>query len=46
MKVEFDEKVRELVKSEILDVQRELEKRIKARIMAELKMWLINSQKK
>jgi CheY-like chemotaxis protein len=46
MKVELDEKVRELVKSEILSMQRELEKRIKARILAEIKMWLINNQKK
>ena len=46
MKVELDETVRELVKKEILDVERELEKRIKARILAELKMWLINNQKK
>lgn len=45
MKVELDEKVRELVKKEILGVQRELEKRIKARILAELKMWLIDNQK-
>ena len=45
MKVELDERVRELVKKEILGVQRELEKRIKARILAELKMWLINNQK-
>lgn len=45
-KLELDETVRELVKKEILDVQRELEKRIKARVTAELKMWLINSQKK
>jgi len=46
MRVELDEKVRGLVKKEILGVQRELEKRIKARILAELKMWLINNQKK
>jgi hypothetical protein len=45
MKVDLDEKVRELVKKEILGVQRELEKRIKARILAELKMWLIDNQK-
>jgi DNA-binding response OmpR family regulator len=45
MKVEMDEKVRELVKQEILGMERELEKRIKARIIAELKMWLINNQK-
>jgi DNA-binding response OmpR family regulator len=45
MKVELDERVRGLVKNEILGVQRELEKRIKARILAELKMWLINNQK-
>ena len=45
MKVELDERVRELVKKEILGVQRELEKRIKARVLAELKMWLINNQK-
>jgi len=46
MRVELDERVRGLVKKEILGVQRELEKRIKARILAELKMWLINNQKK
>jgi DNA-binding response OmpR family regulator len=46
MKVELDETVRELVKKEILGMERELEKRIKARILAELKMWLINNQKK
>jgi hypothetical protein len=45
MKVELDERARELVKKEILGVQRELEKRIKARVLAELKMWLINNQK-
>jgi DNA-binding response OmpR family regulator len=45
-KVEPDEKLRHLVKQEILDVERELEKRIKARILAELKMWLIDNQKK
>lgn len=45
-KVALDETVRELVKQEILDIERELEKRIKARIVAELKMWLIDSQKK
>ncbi len=46
MKVELDETIRELVKQEILSVERELEKRIKARILAELKMWLIDNQKK
>jgi twitching motility two-component system response regulator PilG len=45
-KVALDETVRELVKNEILDVERELEKRIKARLLAEIKMWLIDSQKK
>lgn len=45
-KIALDETVRELVKHEILGMERELEKRIKARILAELKMWLINSQKK
>jgi CheY-like chemotaxis protein len=45
-KVELDETVRVLVKNEILGMERELEKRIKARIIAELKMWLINNQKK
>ncbi len=45
-KVALDETVRELVKNEILSAERELEKRIKARILAELKMWMINSQKK
>jgi DNA-binding response OmpR family regulator len=44
-KVELDEKVRELVKQEILGMERELEKRIKARIITELKMWLINNHK-
>jgi DNA-binding response OmpR family regulator len=44
--VPSDEKLRYLVKQEILDVERELEKRIKARIIAELKMWLIDDQKK
>ena len=46
MMVAPDEKVRELVKQEILSMERELEKRIKARILAELKMWLINNQNK
>jgi DNA-binding response OmpR family regulator len=46
MKVELDETVRELVKGEMLSMQRELEKRVKARILAELKMWLINNQKR
>lgn len=46
MKVALDKTVRELVKNEILSMQRELEKRIKARILAEVKMWLIDSQKK
>jgi len=46
MNVELDEAVRELVKNEILSMQRELEKRIKARILAEVKMWLIDGQKK
>jgi len=45
-KVESDVRLRHLVKQEILDVERELEKRIKARILAELKMWLIDNQKK
>jgi CheY-like chemotaxis protein len=45
-KVGLDETVRELVKKEVLDVERELEKRIKARLLAEIKMWLIDSQKK
>lgn len=45
-KVELRGTVQELVKQEILGVQRELEKRIKARVLAELKMWLINNQKK
>jgi len=45
-KVESDMRLRHLVKQEILDVERELEKRIKARILAELKMWLIDNQKK
>lgn len=44
-RVALDETVRDLVKNEILGMQRELEKRIKARILAEVKMWLINSQK-
>jgi DNA-binding response OmpR family regulator len=46
MKVALDEKVRGLVKQEILGMERELEKRIKARILAELKMWLIDQQNK
>ena len=46
MSVELDETVRGLVKREILGMERELEKRIKARIVAELKMWLINNQNK
>lgn len=45
VKMDLDEKIRHLVKQEILNVERELEKRIKARILAELKMWLINNQK-
>jgi DNA-binding response OmpR family regulator len=43
---EPDEKFSRLIKQEILDAERELEKRIKARILAELKMWLIDNQKK
>jgi DNA-binding response OmpR family regulator len=46
VKVELDETVRGLVKQEILGMERELEKRIKARILAELKMWLIDNQSK
>jgi DNA-binding response OmpR family regulator len=46
MKVELDQNVRDLVKREILSAERELEKRIKARVLAELKMWFINNQKK
>ncbi len=46
LKVELDEKIRDFVKHEILEMERELEKRIKARIVAEVKMWLINNQKK
>jgi len=45
-KVELDQKVRELVKQEILSAERELEKRIRARLLAELKMWFLNNQKK
>lgn len=45
-KVELDGTIRELVKQEILGVQRELEKRLKAKILAEIKMWLIDNQKK
>ncbi len=45
-KAETDERFRYLIKQEIIDVERELEKRIKARILAELKMWLIDNQKK
>jgi len=45
-KVEADERFRHLIKQEMIDVERELEKRIKARILAELKMWLIDNQKK
>ncbi len=43
---ELNENIRDLVKREILEVERELEKRIKARILAELKMWMINDKKK
>lgn len=46
VRIDLEEKVRELVKREILGIERELEKRIKARILAELKMWLINNQKR
>jgi len=42
VKVEFDEKVKDLVREEILGVERELEKRIKARILAEIKEHLKN----
>lgn len=45
-KTEAEERMRHLIKQEIIDVERELEKRIKARILAELKMWLIDNQKK
>jgi DNA-binding response OmpR family regulator len=45
-KLELDDSIKGLVKQEILQMERELEKRVKARIVAELKMWLINSQKK
>jgi hypothetical protein len=45
-KVETDERFRHLIRQEMGDVERELEKRIKARILAELKMWLIDNQKK
>jgi len=38
--------VRDLVKQEILGMERELEKRIRARVVAELRMWLINNHKK
>jgi DNA-binding response OmpR family regulator len=44
-KVALDEQIKDLVKQEILQVERELEKRIKARVIAEIKMWLINSSK-
>ena len=46
MAVKLDQNVRELVKKEILSAERELEKRIKARVVAELKMWLLDNQKK
>jgi DNA-binding response OmpR family regulator len=46
VKVELDETIRNLVKQEILGMERELEKRLKARILTELKMWLINNQEK
>lgn len=46
IKVEMHGTVKDLVKKEIVGVQRELEKRLKARILAELKMWLIDNQKK
>ncbi len=45
-RADLNEAVREMVGQEILHIERELEKRIKARILAELKMWLINNQKK
>ena len=45
-KIELNENVRDLVRHEILEAERELEKRIKARIITELKMWLIDNQKK
>jgi DNA-binding response OmpR family regulator len=45
-KVEAEERFRHLIKQEMIDVERELEKRIKARILAELKVWLIDNQKK
>ena len=46
MKVELDQKVRELVRQEILSAERESEKRVRARLLAELKMWLLDGQKK
>jgi DNA-binding response OmpR family regulator len=46
LKVELDENIRDMVKHEVLEVERELEKRIKAKLLAELKMWLIDNQKK
>lgn len=36
-KAEVEERIRELVREEILDVQRELEKRIRAQVLSELK---------
>lgn len=46
MKVKLDQDVRELVKREILSAERELEKRIRARVVTELKMWLLDNPKK
>ncbi len=45
-KGELNKKARDLVKREVLEMERELEKRIKAKIITELKMWLIDNQKK
>lgn len=34
--------IREMIRAEVLEMERELEKRMKARILAEIKMWLID----
>lgn len=44
LQVELNDQVREFVKQEILDVERELEKRIGTRVLSEIKEWLQNSR--
>lgn len=39
-KTEFEERIRDMLRGEILDVQRELEKRIKVQVLAELKSFI------